>query len=135
MHLIRTTVLVAVAALATVPFATAAPRTISLTERQTFFHEADNAPKGPSASDVITIRGVLSQHGRAVGHDAVRCSGDRHCTARLAFAGGTLTARGTQKGATFTVAITAGTGSFAGAHGTIRVAMTKTGSRYTIEVR
>jgi hypothetical protein len=135
MRIVHTTAALACAALAlAAPFASAA-RTITLTERQTFFHETDNAPKGPSSSDVIAIRGVLSQHGKAVGHDAVRCSGDRHCTATLSFGGGTLVARGTQTGESFDVEIVRGTGTFAHARGTIHVAMSSTGSRYSIEVR
>jgi hypothetical protein len=127
--------LAVIAVAATAPLASATTRTIRLTERQTYYHETDNAPSGPSASDVITIRGVLLRDGRAVGNDAVRCSGDRHCSAKLSFDAGSISAGGVQTGRRFTVPITGGSGRFAGARGTVTVTMTPTGSRYSITVR
>jgi len=115
--------------------AVAVPKTIKLSERQTAFHEADNAPRGPSANDRITIKGVLYRSGRAVGHDKVVCTGDRHCRATLTFDGGALRGRGTQTGSSFTVAVTGGSGRFAHARGTIRVVLRQGGTGYTIRLR
>jgi hypothetical protein len=133
---LRTVATGALAALAVaVPVAHGATaRTINLTERQTYFHETDNAPKGPSASDRITMGGVLLESGKRVGRDAVLCTGDRRCRATLTFANGTLLGAGMQTGGSFTVPVVGGTGTFAGAHGTIRVALTRGGSRYTIRL-
>lgn len=136
MRIISPVAIAAVTALAAAtPPASAATRTIKLTERQTYFHETDNPPSGPSASDMITVRGVLSQHGKVVGHDAVRCTGDRHCHAMLSIGRGTIEASGTQTGSSFTVRIVGGSGRFLHARGSIRVVMTTTGSHYTIKVR
>jgi hypothetical protein len=115
--------------------AIAAPKTIKLSERQTAFHEADNAPRGPSASDRITIKGVLYRSGQAVGHDKVVCTGDRHCRATLTFGGGALRGRGTQTGNAFSVAIIGGSGRFAHARGTIHVVLRQGGASYTIRLR
>lgn len=133
----RTLLVTAVAALAiTAPVAAQGNKTtIKLVEKQTFFHEYDRAPKGPSASDLIVIRGTLSDgNGHPLGHDAVRCSGDRRCHATLSLPGGTLVGSGRQTSNAFTVPIVSGTRQYAKAHGTIHVTLGQQGSRYLIEI-
>ena len=127
----------AVACTAAAPLAAqAAPTTIRLSDTQTFFHEYDRAPKGPSASDVILMRATVHDAaGKTVGRDSVRCTGDRRCVATFVLADGTLRAAGRQTGSVFPVAIVGGTGRYAGARGTIRVALGAHGSRFVVRLR
>ncbi len=103
--------------------ASASVTTLRLTEKQTFQRYTDKGSKGESAGDIRTFGGTVFQHGKKVGHDKIRCVVAATCDARVWIQGGSLISEGfVAKGPNFTARITAGTGRYAGARGTVTVA-------------
>jgi hypothetical protein len=114
--------LVALAGLVVTATAAASPTTLHLTEKQTFQHYVDKGPKGESAGDVRTFGGTVFAAGKPVGHDRIRCVVGATCSAQVWLAGGSLISPTfVARGPSFTAKITAGTGSYKGAHGTVTV--------------
>jgi hypothetical protein len=126
------TLAIALAVLAVPSAAVASRTTLHLTEKQTFQHYVDNGAKGESAGDVRTFGGIVYASGKKVGHDRIRCVVGSTCSAQVWLTGGSLISkRFVAGGPTFTAPITGGTGKYAGAHGTVKVAGGPT-TRYTI---
>jgi hypothetical protein len=102
--------------------ATAAGTTLHLTEKQTFQHYVDNGAKGESPGDIRTFGGTVFQNGKKVGHDRIRCVVAATCDAQVWIRGGSLISKGfVAKGPSFRAKITGGTGTYAGARGTVAV--------------
>jgi hypothetical protein len=111
---------------------------LSHTTKETFTAKGGETTTGqpqkrPDVGDAFGFVDENSQDGTTVGTDSGRCSivsatataVTSHCLVTVVFANGTLTLEGdavfADKMPPFTVPITAGTGSYAGAHGTARV--------------
>jgi allene oxide cyclase len=131
----RALIVVVVAALVGTAAAAAAPTTLRLTEKQTFQRYVDKGAKGESAGDVRTFGGpVFDSAHKQVGHDSIRCVVGSTCDATIWLTGGTLVARhAVVRPPRFSAAISGGTGAYAGAAGTVQVALGKV-SRYTIRL-
>jgi allene oxide cyclase len=121
-------------ALAIPAAATAATRTLHLTEKQTFQHYVDKGAKGESPGDIRTFGGTIFQHGAKVGHDRIRCVVAASCDAQVWVRGGSLISKGfVANGPSFSAKITGGTGKYAGAHGTVTVVGGPV-TRYTVRL-
>jgi hypothetical protein len=105
------------------PFAAhASGSTLHLTEKQTFGHLIDKGKKGESPGDIRTFGGTVFDAGKRVGHDQIRCVVAGTCQAQVWVRGGSLIARRfVVTGPSFTAQITGGTGTYAGARGTVKV--------------
>ena len=124
----------AVVVLALPAAAEASTTTMHLTEKQTFEHFVDTGKKGESPGDIRTFGGLVFQGGKQVGHDQIRCVVGRTCKAQVWVRGGSLIARRfVVPGPTFTAKITGGTGAYAGARGSVKVASGPV-ARYTITI-
>jgi hypothetical protein len=142
-----TIVLLAVAALA----ASAAPaaaknhhRTITIKARGQIDQVklVDNAPTGDSPGDLLVFTEKLfNSHGKRIGSDAATCvrlfDETSLCTGTYKLRGGSVMVQLVQPGPTGTYdqAVTGGTGRFAGARGTVRVAQNPSGDRFTFKLR
>jgi hypothetical protein len=111
-----------------------ATQSLRIVATQHDFSEIDNGKKGMSAGDVFVFSERLAAGGKNMGSDHIVCTytgawptATDFCRALFKLPGGTLVAEGASARGPFTVAITGGTGSYAGARGTIRATPTKTG--------
>jgi hypothetical protein len=102
----------------------------------------DNQPAGPSAGDVLLFTEQLFDgRGNRIGSDAATCTRlfdeTSLCTGVYRLPRGRLMVQLLQPGPTGTYdqAITGGTGRYAGASGTVRVAQRAGGDRFTFRVR
>jgi hypothetical protein len=112
----------ALVALALPVAAHASGSTLHLTEKQTFGHLIDKGKKGESPGDIRTFGGTVFDAGKRVGHDQIRCVVAGSCQAQVWVRGGSLIARRfVVTGPSFTAQITGGTGTYAGARGTVKV--------------
>jgi hypothetical protein len=112
----------ALVALALPAGAHASTSTLHLTEKQTYGHLVDKGTKGESPGDIRTFGGTVFEAGKAVGHDRIRCVVAGPCSAQVWVRGGSLIARRfVVPGPSFTARITGGTGTYAGARGTVKV--------------
>jgi hypothetical protein len=142
-----TIVLAAIGALALAPAPAAAKshdRTITIKARSQLdqVQPVDNAPAGDSAGDVLVFtERLFDLHGKRIGSDAASCvrlfDATSLCTGTYTLPGGRVMVQLLQPGPTGTYeqAITGGTGRFAGARGTVRVAQQPTGDRFTFRIR
>lgn len=129
--------------------AAAGSTTLTFKERENAgsFAFIDNAPKtGPktiSAGDEFVIKKPLESKGKTIGNLQALCVATRTvdgfskaeflCTGTFTFPGqGTLTAQAINKGGRTEGAITGGTGSYAGARGTVVSKPGKGGSSTTV---
>jgi hypothetical protein len=119
-------------------------RTITIKARGEVEHaqSVDNAPAGESAGDMVVFtERLLDRHGKQIGSDAASCvrlfDQSWLCSGAYKLPGGRLTVQLLQPGPTGTYdqAITAGTGRFAGARGTVRDAQQPGGDRFTFKIR
>jgi hypothetical protein len=102
----------------------------------------DNAPAGPSAGDVLVFTEKLfNRGGKQVGTDAATCTRlfDQRslCTGAYVFRKGQVMVQLVQPGptGTYTQAIVGGTGAYTGARGTVTVAQSGAGDRFTFHIR
>ena len=103
----------------------------------------DNAPAGNSAGDVLIFTEKLfNSRGKQIGSDAATCvrlfDATSLCTGLYRLPRGQLMVQLLQPGPTGTYdqAIVGGTGRYAGARGTVRVAQDPTkGDRFTFRIR
>jgi len=102
----------------------------------------DNQPAGPSAHDVLLFTEQLFDgRGNRIGSDAATCmrlfDETSLCTGVYRLPRGRLMVQLLQPGpaGTYDQAITGGTGRYAGASGTVRVAQRAGGDRFTFRVR
>ena len=128
----------AIAAAATAAFAaqggTTATTTMKIVAIQHDFGQVDTGKRGPSAGDVVVFSEALHMNGKAAGADHITCTligmwpkETDFCRGLFVLPGGTLVAEGANAHGPFTVAVTGGTGSYAGARGTMRATPTKSG--------
>lgn len=114
--------------------AVASATTLHLTEKQTFEHYVDKGAKGDSPGDIRTFGGTVFQRGKKVGHDRIRCVIAGKCDAQVWLEGGSLISKGfVSNGPRFVAKITAGTGKYVGARGTVTVASGAV-SHYTVRL-
>ncbi len=142
----RTTIGLALAcalALGAAP-AEAKDRTITIKARSQLdrVQAVDTAPAGQSAGDMLIFtERLLNARGRQIGSDAATCvrlfDSTMLCTGVYSLRGGRVMVQLLQPGLTGTYdqAITGGTGRFAGARGTVRVAQRPDGDRFTFRIR
>jgi hypothetical protein len=142
-----TIVLAALGAAALWPAAAAAKdhgRTITIKARSQLdqVQVVDNAPTGDSPGDVLIFtERLVDSKGKRIGSDAATCvrlfDATSLCTGVYNLPGGRLMVQLLQPGPTGTYdqAITGGTGRFAGASGTVTVAQSSNGDRFTFKVR
>ena len=140
-------VLAAIGALALSPTSAAAKshdRTITIKVRSQIDQAqlVDNAPAGDSAGDVLVFtERLFDLNGKRIGSDAASCvrlfDVTSLCTGTYTLPGGRVMVQLVQPGPTGTYdqAITGGTGRFAGARGTVRVAQQSNGDRFTFRIR
>jgi hypothetical protein len=102
----------------------------------------DNAPAGDSPGDVLVFtERLFDSHRRPIGSDAASCvrlfDATSLCTGTYKLPGGRVMVQLLQPGPTGTYdqAVTGGTGRFAGARGTVRVAQRPDGDRFTFKLR
>jgi hypothetical protein len=102
----------------------------------------DNAPAGDSPGDVLVFTEQLFDlHGKRIGSDAASCvrlfDATSLCTGVYKLPGGQVMVQLLQPGPTGTYdqAVTGGTGRFAGARGTVTVAQSPSGDRFTFRLR
>jgi len=136
-------VLVAGAMALAVP-AAAMARTVTLEARSQLdqAQSVDNEPAGPSAGDLLVFtERLLDSSGKQIGSDSavcVRLFDERSlCTGTYLLRGGQVMVQLLQPGQqrTYTQAITAGTGRYAGARGTVTVRPGDGGDRFTFRIR
>jgi hypothetical protein len=105
-------------------------RVIRLTAVGAEQEAVDLGPAGPSLGDEAAFTDTLMSRRRTVGHSGYACTttsaalGESHCAATLVLDGrGTVAAQGLvpDAGPPFTVAVTGGTGAFAGTAGELLV--------------
>jgi allene oxide cyclase-like protein len=131
-------VAVALAAAAAAAFAakggTAKTTTMKIVATQHDFGQVDTGKRGPSAGDLVVFSEALRMNGKAAGADHITCTlmgmwpkETDFCRGLFVLPGGTLIAEGASTHGPFTVAVTGGTGRYAGAHGTMHSTPTKTG--------
>jgi allene oxide cyclase len=126
---------IALVALIVPAVASASVTTLHLTEKQTFQHYVDKGAKGESAGDIRTFGGPVYQSGKKIGHDRITCVVGSTCSAQVWLPGGSLVSkRFVAGGPKFTAKITGGTGTYAGAHGTVLIVGGPT-TRYTIRLQ
>lgn len=100
--------------------------TLRLVERETFSHAVKNGQ---------TFGGtVYDLHHHRVGHDRITCTKAAGCHAVEWLAHGTLRGTFAHGGPRFTVRITGGTGTYAGARGTVTVVTSAGRNTYTIRL-
>jgi hypothetical protein len=104
----------------------------------------DAAPTGASAGDMLVFTEKLfDPRGRRIGSDAASCvrlfDESWLCTGTYRLPGGRIMVQLHQPGLTgertYDQAITGGTGRFAAARGTVRVAQSPSGDRFTFKIR
>ena len=123
------------------------PRALTFTARSELarVHLVDNAPSGDSVGDmVIFTERLFDRHGKLIGSDAASCvrlfDATSLCTGTYKLPRGRLMVQLLQPGLTGTrtyeQAITGGTGRYAGARGTVRVAQRASGGdRFRFRIR
>lgn len=127
-----------IAAAATAAFAaqggTAGTTTMRIVATQHDFGQVDTGKRGRSAGDVVVFSESLQINGKAAGADHVTCTligmwpkETDFCRGLIVLPGGTLIAEGASASGPFTVALTGGTGRYAGARGSMLATPTKTG--------
>lgn len=143
----RTLAAVAVGALTLSPAAVAAKgheRTIIIKARSQLdqVRLVDNAPAGFSPGDVLVFsERLFNSKGKRIGSDAASCvrlfDATSLCTGTYKLPGGRVMVTLLQPGPTGTYdqAVTGGTGRFAGARGTVTVAQSSQGDRFTFRLR
>lgn len=114
--------------------ATSTHRTMRIVATQHDFHEVGVGKKGPAPGAVMVFSEKLAQGGKAVGSDHIVCTftgtwpGETDfCRAVFELRGGSVVAEGVSARGPFTVAVTGGTGRYAGARGTVHATPTKAG--------
>jgi hypothetical protein len=143
----KPTLLVALGVLGVSPAVAAAKshdRTITIKARSQIdqVQVVDNAPAGDSPGDVLVFtERLFDSHRRLIGSDAASCvrlfDATSLCTGTYKLPGGRVMVQLLQPGPTGTYdqAVTGGTGRFAGARGTVRVAQRPDGDRFTFKLR
>jgi hypothetical protein len=113
---------------------TSAQRTVHVVATQHDFHEVGVGKKGPTPGSLFVFSERLAQSGKAIGSDHIVCTftgvwpaATDFCRALFALPGGTIVAEGASARGPFTVAITGGTGRYAGARGVVHATPTKNG--------
>jgi hypothetical protein len=117
--------------------------TLKLTSKLDKASYVDNAPTGRSAGDILVFTEKLfGAHGKAAGSDAASCvylfdATSSLCTGTYSVHGGQIMVQLLQPGPTgvYTQAITGGTGTYAGATGTVTVSQATSGDRFTFHVK
>jgi hypothetical protein len=111
-----------------------AQRTMRIVATQHAFHVVGVGKKGPAPGAVMVFSEKLAQGGKAVGSDHIVCTftgtwpGETDfCRAVFELRGGSVVAEGVSARGPFTVAVTGGTGRYAGARGTVHATPTKAG--------
>jgi hypothetical protein len=102
----------------------------------------DNAPTGPSPGDMLIFTEKLfNSRGKQIGSDAATCvslfDGTALCNGTYKLPGGRVFVQLLQPGPTGTYdqAVVGGTGRFAGVRGTVTVAQSASGDRFTFKLR
>ena len=102
----------------------------------------DNAPAGDSAGDILVFTEKLfNAHGKQIGSDAATCvrlfDPTSLCTGTYKLRGGRVMVQLVQPGPTgsYDQAVVGGTGRFDGARGTVTVAQSPKGDRFTFKLR
>lgn len=136
--ILAATLLAAAATAATVAVVaqarTAGGHALRVVATQHDFHEVGMGKKGPKPGTVLVFSERLAEAGKAVGADHIVCtftgtwpSETDFCRGVFQLTGGSIVADGISARGPFTVAVTGGTGRYAGARGTIRATPTKNG--------
>ncbi len=114
--------------------ATSTNRTMHVVATQHDFHEIGMGKKGPVPGSVFVFSERLAQGDRAIGSDHIVCTftgpwpaETDFCRALFTLPGGMIVAEGASARGPFTVAITGGTGRYAGARGVVHATPTKKG--------
>jgi hypothetical protein len=114
--------------------ATSTHRTMRIVATQHDFHEIGVGKKGPVPGSLFVFSERLAQSGKATGSDHIVCTftgswpvETDFCRAMFTLPGGTIVAEGASARGPFTVAITGGTGRYAGARGVVHATPTKNG--------
>jgi hypothetical protein len=114
--------------------ATSTQRTIQIAATQHDFHEIGVGKKGPTPGSLFVFSERLAQSGKPIGSDHIVCTftgswpvETDFCRALFTLPGGTIVAEGASARGPFTVAITGGTGRYAGARGVVHATPTKNG--------
>lgn len=120
--------LVAAAAVAVAAQGRSASSLTFVTKQQSFA-QIDVGKKGFSIGDSFIFAEQLLADGKPAGHDRVMCThvantrtDAESCSGTVVLAGGTIELAGLASRGPFTVAVVGGTGSYAGARGSARVA-------------
>jgi Allene oxide cyclase barrel like domain len=121
-------------AVSTTHAAVAAKQTMHITATQHDFHQVGVGKKGPVPGSVFVFSEKLAQNGKAIGSDHIVCtfvgkwpSETDFCRGLFVLPGGSIVAEGSSARGPFTVAITGGTGRYAGARGVVHATPTKSG--------
>jgi hypothetical protein len=116
--------------------------TLKVTSKLDNASAVDNPPDGRSAGDVVVFAEKLfDSSGKQVGTDAATCTAlfdERSlCTGAYVFDKGQVMVQLVQPGPTGTYrqAIVGGTGAYAGARGTVTVAQSPSGDRFTFRIK
>lgn len=118
--------------------------TIKATSKVDQVRLIDNAPTGDSPGDVLVFTEKLyNARGKQIGSDSATCvrlfDPSSLCTGVYKLPGGRLMVQLEQPSLsgtlTYDQAITGGTGRFDGARGTVRVAQSPSGDRFTFKIR
>lgn len=118
--------------------------TIKATSKLDQVRVIDNSPVGDSPGDLLVFTEKLyNARGRQIGSDSATCvrlfDPSSLCTGVYRLAGGRLMVQLEQPSLSGTVAydqaITGGTGRYDGARGTVRVAQSASGDRFTFKIR
>jgi hypothetical protein len=114
--------------------ATSTHRTMRIVATQHDFHEIGVGKKGPTPGSLFVFSERLAQSGKPIGSDHIVCTftgswpvETDFCRALFVLPGGTIVAEGASARGPFTVAITGGTGRYAGARGVVHATPTKNG--------
>jgi hypothetical protein len=114
--------------------ATSTNRTMHVVATQHDFHEIGVGKKGPTPGSRFVFSERLAQGGKAIGSDHIVCTftgawpaETDFCRALFTLPGGTIVAEGASARGPFTVAITGGTGRYAGARGVVHATPTRKG--------
>jgi hypothetical protein len=135
----------AIVAAATAAFAahggTTSTTSLKLVAIQHDFGQVDSGKPGPTRGDTFIFSEQLREDGQAVGADHIVCTFTGvwpkytdFCRALFVLPGGTIVAEGASAHGPFTVAVTGGSGRYAGARGTIRATPTKTGEDLAVSL-
>jgi hypothetical protein len=113
---------------------TSSQQKLRIVATQHDFGQVDMGKRGPTRGDTFLFSERLALGGKAAGVDHVVCTfvgswpkETDFCRGLFQLPGGSLIAEGASARGPFTVAITGGTGSYAGARGTIHATPTKNG--------